>query len=468
MATVESDTSAPVIDSEPLQPASRRRWAVFGIVAIGLLMVSIDQTAVATALPAIGSDLHSPLAWTSWTITIYAVGQMIAMPVCGRLSEQFGRKRMFLVGIAVFTIASAACAFSGSMATLIAARAVQGVAGGALLPAATGLVADSFGAQRDRAVGMFTTVFPVGALVGPIVGGVLVGVGGWRSIFMVNLLPGLVLCVLGLLVLREPRRAQRRQHVDWWGIGLIVALFLAGMTSIARFGVGGGLDPLAVSAAVVAAGSLAFFARHLRRDPAAVIPARLLVGNPFGRMNVVNVLFGASAIGFSALVPLYAQLRYGIGPLAAGGLLTARAVGMIGTSGLSVWLMRRTGQRVLIIAGFGLIVTGLALLAVPVATGAPTWLMVAAAITGLGMGMAAPATNNAVMHLARGEVAAVSGLRGMFRQCGAIIAVSVVTAISTASSAPAEVTAWAFVALAGLLVCSVPLVLGIPDRRTGW
>jgi MFS family permease len=468
VSSTESCVSRPVVDDVPDPPRSRRRWAIFAVVAIALLMVSIDNTAVATALPAIGSDLDSPLAWTSWTITVYALGQLIAMPVCGRLCEQFGRKRMFLVAVAVFTAASAVCALSGQLPALIAARAVQGIAGGAVLPAATGLVADSFGAQRDRAVGMFTTVFPVGALVGPIVGGVLVSAAGWRSIFVVNLLPGLVLCVLGALLLREPRVVRARQDIDGWGIGLLIVLFLGAMTSSARLGVGGVLDPLGIAAAVLAVGALVLFARHVRRDPAAVIPARLIVGTLFGRMNVVNVLFGASAIGFSALVPLYAQLRYGIGPLAAGGLLTARAVGMISTAGLSVWLMRRTGQRVLIVGGFALIVVGLGLLAVPVSTSAQVWLMVAAGITGVGMGMAAPATNNAVMHLARDEVAAVSGLRGMFRQCGAIIAVSVVTAVGTASSAPAEVTAWAFVVLAVLLVCAVPLVLRVPDRREGW
>ncbi|MGI5132911.1 MFS transporter [Pseudonocardia sp. CA-107938] len=468
MSTTERCPGRSLSDEAHAPPVARRRWLTFAVVAIGLLMASIDQTAVATALPAIGADLGSSLAWSSWTITVYALGQIIAMPVCGRLCEQFGRKRLFVVAVAVFTLASATCGLADHIAALVGARAVQGIAAGAILPAATGLVADSFGAQRDRAVGMFTTIFPVGAIVGPIVGGVLVSVAGWRSIFMVNVLPGVVLCLLAALVIRERRQARERQVIDWWGIALLVVLFLSAMTAAARLGTGRLVDPLALGAVGVAAGALAVFVRHIRRDPAAVIPARLVVGNLFGRMNVVNVVFGASAIGFSALVPLYAELRYGIGPLAAGGLLTARAVGMIGTSGLSVWLMRRTGQRVLISGGFGLIGAGLLLLAVPVAAGAHVWLMVAAGITGLGMGMAAPAANNAVMHLARGEIAAVSGLRGMFRQSGAIVTVSLITAIGTASSAPADITAWAFVALAGLLLAAAPLVLRVPDRREGW
>jgi Arabinose efflux permease len=465
-ASVDVEHGSPAPPDIP--PPSPRRWLILAIVSVGFLMVSIDQTAVSTALQAIGTDLGASLAWTSWTITLYALGQIIAMPVCGRLCEQFGRKRMFVIGVGMFTLASAACGLADHIGLLVAARAVQGLAGGAMLPTATGLVSDSFGPQRDRAVGMFTSIFPIGALIGPVVGGVLVHLAGWRWIFMVNVVPGLVLCLAAALLIHEKRPAGRRQTIDWLGIAVLVVLLLAVMTAAARFGNGSLTDPLALIGLGVAVVALPVFWWHIRREPDAVVPARLVVGNLFGRMNVVNVVFGAAVIGFGSLVPLYAQLRYGIDPLTSGGLLTARAVGTIGTSSLAVWLIRRTGQRVLIIGGFAVVVAGVLMLAAPVASGVEMWLTIGAAITGLGMGLSAPAANNAIMHLARGEVAAVSGLRGMFRHCGAIAAVSTVTALTTASAVPGEVVAWSFVVLAGLLVACVPLVLTIPDRREGW
>ena len=148
-----------------------RRKLVFGIVSIGLFMASIDQTIVATALPAIEKELHAGINWSSWTISIYALGQVIAMPMAGKLSDIYGRKTVFLVATAVFTISSLCCGFAGNIIVLLIPRFIQALGGGAFMPSATGIVSDHFGAERDRAVGMFTSILPVGGIIGPIVGG---------------------------------------------------------------------------------------------------------------------------------------------------------------------------------------------------------------------------------------------------------------------------------------------------------
>lgn len=184
--------SAAPAASPPLDEASARhprRHLVFGIVSIALFMASIDQTIVATALGTLQRDLHAPVNWSSWTITIYALGQIIVMPLAGSLSDQYGRRRVFVVAIVVFTTASLCCGLVGSIYLLVPLRAVQAIGGGAFMPSATGIVSDMFGPDRDRAVGLFTSIFPIGGIVGPVLGGVFVTYWSWRGIFLVNVPP---------------------------------------------------------------------------------------------------------------------------------------------------------------------------------------------------------------------------------------------------------------------------------------
>ncbi|GAA2851349.1 DHA2 family efflux MFS transporter permease subunit [Pseudonocardia halophobica] len=459
-----------VVDDPDLAPLPRRR-AVFAVVGVALLMFSLDQTSVATALTTLERDLGATLAWTSWTVTIYAVGQILALPLGGRLGEQFGRRRVFLWAVATFTAVSCACAATTDIGQLIACRFVQGLAGGLMLPAANGIVAHAFGRDRDRALALFTSVFPIGAILGPLVGGVILTVWSWRGIFLVNLPIGALLVVAGALLIRDPPRT-RVERVDVAGIVLLTLALLATMVAITRVGSIG--DGVAGPVGVVVAGVVAlaagwFFLRHARRHADAVVPARLLSGGGLGIMNTTNVLFGAAIIGFSALLPLYAQVRYALLPLAAGVLLTARAIGTIASSGVSVALLRRVGHRPLLLVGLGGIVAGLVLGALPPAGVSPAvWLTAAAAVTGLGMGLAGPAANNAGMHLVRDDVTAVSGLRIMFRQIGGIAAVSVTTAAVTASDDPGLAAAICFVVLAGLLTAAAVAAARLPNHRGRW
>ena len=134
--------------------------------------------------------------WSSWTITVYALGQIMVMPLAGRISDQFGRRRVFIGAIALFTIASLCCGLADDIYVLVALRAVQAIGGGSFMPSATGIVSDQFGPDRDRAIGLFTSIFPIGGIVGPILGGVFVTYWSWRWIFLVNVPIGIVLLVL--------------------------------------------------------------------------------------------------------------------------------------------------------------------------------------------------------------------------------------------------------------------------------
>ncbi len=129
---------------QPTQQGQRRRL-VFAVVSIALFMASVDQTIVATALGSLQHDLHAPVNWSSWTITIYALGQIIAMPAAGTISDMYGRKKVFLGAIIVFTVASLCCGLVNDIYVLVGLRAVQALGGGAFMPSATGIVSDLFG-----------------------------------------------------------------------------------------------------------------------------------------------------------------------------------------------------------------------------------------------------------------------------------------------------------------------------------
>ena len=459
--------------SQPAGPApgspKDRRKLIFAIVSIGLFMASVDQTIVATALPAIERELHSGINWSGWTISIYALGQVIAMPMAGKISDTYGRKKVFMISAAVFTLASLCCGLAPNIELLLLARFIQALGGGAFMPSATGIVSDHFGEQRDRAVGMFTSIFPIGGIVGPVLGGLFVSYWSWRGIFLVNVPVGLVLIVLTARFI--PASALRpSSRIDLRGIFLLAALILAGMFGITYLGSGPvPLDSPVVLSSLACAVALGFvFLRHSRTCPAPFVPYRLLRGRGFGIMNLINYLYGAAALGFAALVPLYASDRYGISALASGTLLTARAVGMIAVAGVAALALRRTGYRWPMVLGFVVLAAGLVLMAVNALISPYAWLAIGAAFTGLGMGLSVPASNNASLQLAPESVAAIAGLRGMFRQSGAITAVSVTTAVIARSSHPGIEQAHVFLVFAAILLLMLPLVRLVPEHRGSW
>jgi EmrB/QacA subfamily drug resistance transporter len=456
------------------QPAAAepapRRYLVFAVVSLALMMSSVDQTIVATALRAIQHDLRAQVNWSSWTITIYALGQVLVMPLAGKLGDQYGRKKLFLGAVVLFTGASLCCGFAGNIYLLIVLRAVQAVGGGAFMPSATGIVSEIFGDDRDRAVGLFSSIFPIGGIIGPVLGGLFVTYWSWRGIFLVNVPIGILLLALGATFIPAiPLRPDR--HLDIRGVALLGSTLLAAMLGIAYLG---GSNSRVASPAFLAPELIAVvagiaFVRHTARAKEPFISLRFLTGRGFGVMNLLNFLYGSAVLGFGPLVPLYAQNRYGLGALAAGTLLTARAVGMIAIAGLAVYLLRRTGYRWPMAVGFTLTALGILGTAIsPHGLSPYAWLALATGICGIGMGVSTPSANNATLQLAPEQAAAVAGLRGMFRQAGAITAVSVTAAIVARSTDPGIAQAHVFLVFAAMMAGSLPLMLLVPEHRGRW
>ncbi len=276
--------------------------------------------------------------------------------------------------------------------------------------------------------------------------------------------------VLGAIVIPDIARRPDR-HLDIGGVVLLGATLLAAMLGIGYLGgaSSGLLSVYFVIPECVAVAAAALFVRHSGRAQSPFISLRFLTGRGFGVMNLLNFLYGSAVLGFAPLVPLYAQDRYGLPALAAGTLLTARALGMIATAGLSVYLLRRTGYRWPIAVGFALSAIGLVGTALsPHGLSTYAWLGVTTAVCGIGMGISTPASNNATLQLAPEHAAAVAGLRGMFRQSGAISAVSITSAIVARSADPGLAQAHVFVIFAATLVAALPLACLVPEHRGRW
>jgi EmrB/QacA subfamily drug resistance transporter len=462
-------TPYPSKDSGPVH-----RAPVFTIVVLALLMSSVDSTIVATALHALQQGLNTSINWASWTITAYAFGGVLMLPVSGKLSERYGHRRVFLGSVAAFTAASFLCGLCDNIYALIALRAVQAAGGAGFTPSATGIIVDHFGDTRDRAVGLFGSVFSVGTMIGPIFGGFFVEYWDWRGVFFVNVPIGLAIITAGLSYIPRdrPKAEKARQSMDATGMALLGTSLLAGMLAASALSerTTHAWSPTFVAPLTIAIIVLWAFLRHVSRETEPFIAPRFIYGPGFSTINLFNMLYGGVTSGAMALVPLYAINRYGIGALGSGTLLIAQGGAAIVLSIAAALVLRLTGYRLPLYVGGGSIAIGALLLALPPAGGISpyVWLSGGAFLIGVGSGIVNPASRNAGLMLAPKNSSTLAALRSMSRQFGTIIAVSIATAVIAGSSDPGDVQAWVYVAAAALLVAAMPLVARVPEHRGAW
>ena len=291
-----------------------RRPLVFTIVALALLMMSVDSTIVATALQALQQGLGTSINWAGWTLTAYSFGFVLMLPISGRLSERYGHRRVFLGSVIAFTMASLCCGLVDDIFALIALRAVQAAGGAGLTPSATGIIVDHFGDERDRAVSLFGSIFPIGAMIGPIFGGLFVSYWTWRGVFFVNVPIGIAVIVLAMRYVPKdrPPADKSRFWMDPAGMVLLAAALLAGMFAISYMGEKNArVWSLAfVVPSVIAIVAAWWFVHHINRSPHPFIAPCLIHGPGFGPVNLVNAIYGGITLGAVVLIPLYAANRY--------------------------------------------------------------------------------------------------------------------------------------------------------------
>jgi MFS family permease len=451
------------------------RVMIFTTVALTLFMMSVDTTIVATALHALQHGLRTSINWAGWTITAYSFGFVLMLPVSGKLSEQYGRRRTFLGSVVAFTVASLLCGFTDNIYVLIALRAVQAAGGAGFTPSATGIIVDHFGGARDRAVSLFGSIFPIGAMIGPIFGGVFVTYWTWRGVFLVNVPIGMAIIVLALHYIPpdKPRdRGTTPPKMDAWGMALLGTGLFAGMLAASYLGEKGAhaqsLEFVALLAITLVA--LWMFIRHINRSAHPFIAPNLIYGSGFGPVNLVNGLFGGVTFGVVALIPLYATNRYGIDALGSGTLLIAQGIAAFAISIAAAFALRRTGHRPPIYVGAATITIGVLLLALHPMAGisAYMWLSAAAFLVGAGSGMINPACRNAGLQLAPERSSTIAALRSMCLQIGSITTISIATTILASSNDPGNIQVWIYVGAAVLLVAATPLIARIPEHHGSW
>jgi len=451
-----------------------RRSLVFTVVALALLMMSIDSTIVATALHTLQRGLHTSIDWAGWTITAYALGFVVVLPISGKLSEVYGCRRVFVGSVIAFTIASLCCGLADNIYVLIALRGVQAAGGAGFTPSATEIIVDHFGSARDRAVSLFGSIFSIGAMIGPVFGGLFVSYWTWRGVFLVNLPIGIAVIVLALYYVPPDRErtAASRTQMDATGMALLGGGLLAGMLAVSylaqRNAHAWSFDCVIPSAVAVVL--LWMFFRHIGRTDHPFIPPRLIHGAGFGVVNLINTIYGGATSGVIALVPLYATNRYGIDALDSGALLIAQGLAAIVLSIAAAFALRRTGYRPPLYAGGTVTAAGMLLLALSPVAGIPpfAWLAGSAFLVGAGRGMNNPASRNAGLQLAPERSSAIAALRTMCMQIGTIVTISVDTAILANSHDPGGVQALLFAGAAALLVAALPLVAYVPEHRGSW
>jgi MFS family permease len=319
---------------------------------------------------------------------------------------------------------------------------------------------------------MFGPVASTGMLAGPILGAVFVTYLSWRWIFFVNVPIGIVVLLATLRYI--PRSTSTKaSRFDVRGLVLVATFLLAAMLAVTMLGEGKASlvapSVLAPTALAVVLGSL--LARHLRHEPEAFIPLRLLRGRGLGIVNLENVLTGAVSFGVTSLVPLYAENRYGLDVLNAGTLLAARALGSAVVGAVAAMALRRTGYRWPMAIGFSLLAIGLWITGAAPPFGLTTyaWLTIGAVFGGLGTGTAQPAARNACIQLATEDAAAITGLRNMCIFIGVIISVTVTTAILNRASDPGLAQAHVMWALAGvIMLVMVPCAFLVPEHKGNW
>ena len=434
-------TLAPPVLHQPPAPAPRRGQRP--ALALGLLltvsfMVVLDFSIVNVALASIERELHVTAPAVQWVITAYAITFGGLLVLGGRIGDLFGRRRMLVAGLVLFSLASLAGGLSGSIAVLVAARAAQGVGAAIVAPASLSLITTSIpeGPARTRALGMYGATASIGFVAGLVLGGVLVQAVDWRAVLWVNVPIGLAAALLTPSWVPAPASDPRRPRLDVAGAALVTGGIAAAVYAVSEGPSRGWLSAGTLGAFAAAAVLVAAFVAVERRHPSPLVRLSILRQRGLRTANVYMGLVGAWSGAELLVLPLYLQLALHYSPVLTG--LAMAPQGVVGFLGASsgARLARRAGLRtVLVVAGVSA-AAGLFLLASFLVTRSYPLLLVGFLAVGYGTATAAfGATVAATRGIADEEQGLAGGLINMSRQIGAAIGVAAAAAlIGTAST----------------------------------
>ncbi|MDQ6749113.1 MAG: MFS transporter [Candidatus Dormibacteraeota bacterium] len=419
--------TAEQVQSQEHHGLDRRMITFYGVMA-AIFLSALDQTIVGTALPHIVGDLHGFDRYT-WVTTVYLLSSTAVVPVVGKISEQLGRKRVFMFGITFFLVGSAICGAAQTMTQLIAFRGLQGIGGGILTGMAFAIIADLFSPiERAKYTGMVTAVFGFASVIGPLVGGYLTDNVTWRWIFYVNLPIGMVVLVVLFLTFPSMHFEGEKSRIDYLGaLGLSAgaALLTLGFSLVALHD-----WSYAPVYYCIAAGAVILVATifHEVRTPQAVLPPQLFKSSIFSLAVIVTFIVGVGMFGTIIYVPLFLQGVVGVKATNSGLLLLPLMAGlMVGSIG-GGQVMSRTGRyKVQGTVGFVLMAAGMFLLTFLDASSTQLQVSLDVVVFGLGLGISMSVFNvvsqNAVEH--RYMSSSISAIQ-FIRQMGGTIGLAVI------------------------------------------
>jgi EmrB/QacA subfamily drug resistance transporter len=445
------------------QPDRSRPSLVLAVCCLSVLLVSLDTTILNVALPAIQEDLHCSVSGLQWTLDAYTIVLASLLILAGSTADRVGRRRVFLLGLVLFTGGSALCSLAPSLDWLIAFRMAQAVGGCMLTPVAMAILANVFPQPRERAraIGVWGGVVGISMAAGPILGGVLVQTAGWRSVFWLNVPIGLAALLLAARFVPESR-APRPRRLDPVGQLLVIAALGTLTYAIIEAPGRGWTSPVIVACLLSAAvASIALVPYETRREDPLIDP-RLFRSAPFSGATVMAVCAFTALGGFLFANTLYLQQVLGLSALDTGVRLLPMAVLSLICPPLAGRIVGSRGPRIpLLLAGAGMAAGGM--LAIPATRAgdrSDILLYAAYALFGLGFGFVnAPITYAAVSGLPRAQAGVAAAIAATSRQVGAALGIAVTGATIAAGARQAP---WWIIAGCGLAVLALGILTSGP------
>jgi EmrB/QacA subfamily drug resistance transporter len=343
------------------QPSNIHRWRAFSLLAVAAFMTVMDLTIVNTALPTIGRDLHFSQTSLLWVVTSYELAYGGFLLLGGRAADLLGRRRMIIVGLAVFTLASLGASLAGSETVLIAMRATQGLGAAMFLPAALSTVRNMFseGAERNKALGIWGALAALGATAGLVFGGLLTRFAGWQYVFLLNVPVGVVALLLIRRVVPETRVDTARRSYDPLGAVTVTGALVLLAYAIAQAPLVGWGQPRTIAELGIGAALLAAFLVIESRGESPLMPLRIFRLQTLAGANAVGFLLGASFYSFIFIGTLYMQQVLGFSALQGGFAWAASGIASMLFAGISQALVTKISAKLVMAFGMTVLAVGI-------------------------------------------------------------------------------------------------------------